>query len=171
MIPLLDWAQSRYRFETRRRISGDRLQYSRFTRRAGIRSALADRRRVAIRVLQLALRTRLDYRCQQSALRRVNRHVRLRAPDRLAARSPHPPCGRVASGSVKSCSSFSSSDRTDVSVVCTHANLPTSPTSMITDSARTQPNKRAAARIELVALNDHLDLLGDAEGKGQETGV
>jgi hypothetical protein len=45
-----------------------------------------DRRRAAVRGLQPALRAQLDYRHQQSAIRRVDRRVRVRAADRCAAR-------------------------------------------------------------------------------------
>ncbi len=67
-----------------------RLQAT-YSRRAGIRSSVTDRRRVAVRSLQSALRAWLDYRHHQPALRRVDRRVRLRALDWRAARSPHPP--------------------------------------------------------------------------------
>ena len=50
-----------------------------------------DRRRAAVRGLQPALRARLHHRHQQSAVRRVDRRVRLRAADRRAARPADPP--------------------------------------------------------------------------------
>ena len=60
--------------------------------RIGLRPAFQDRRRTPVRGVQPTLRARLNPGHQQSAIRRVDRGVRLRAPDRGAARPPHPPC-------------------------------------------------------------------------------
>ena len=50
------------------------------------------RRRASIRGIQPALRARLDPGDQQSAIRRVDRDLRLRTPDRSFAGPAHPPC-------------------------------------------------------------------------------
>ena len=60
-------------------------------RRTRLRAALPDRRRAAVRGVHPALRARLHHRHQQPAVRRVDRRVRLRAPDRRAARPADPP--------------------------------------------------------------------------------
>ena len=50
-----------------------------------------DRRRAVVRGVQPTLRAGLDPGHHQSALRRMDRGVRLRAPHRRAPRPPHPP--------------------------------------------------------------------------------
>ena len=60
-------------------------------RRTRLRAAVEDRRRAVVRGVQPTLRARRDPGHHQSALRRMDRGVRLRAPHRRAPRSPHPP--------------------------------------------------------------------------------
>ena len=60
-------------------------------RRTRLRAAVEDRRRAVVRGVQPTLRAGLDPGHHQSALRRMDRGVRLRAPHRRAPRSPHPP--------------------------------------------------------------------------------
>ena len=59
-------------------------------RRTRIRAAVADRRRVAVRGLQPTLRTGRHHRDQQSAVRRMDQRIRVRAVDRRPARPSDP---------------------------------------------------------------------------------
>ena len=59
-------------------------------RRAGLRAAIQDRRRAAVRGLQPTLRTRRDAGHQQPAVRRMDRGFRIRAADGGAAGPAHP---------------------------------------------------------------------------------
>ena len=60
-------------------------------RRARLCTAVDDRRRALVRGLQPALRARLHHRHQQSAVRRMDRCLRVREADRCAARPTDPP--------------------------------------------------------------------------------
>ena len=60
-------------------------------RRAGLRPALEDRRGADLRGHLAALRTRLDHRHHEPALRRMDRGLRIRAPHRSHTRPAHPP--------------------------------------------------------------------------------